>query len=174
MGNGSQACHFDCQLPVSIRPKDSEEPSVGHLQVPAVTDSELPGLLGLTALRKNRAVLDFTTLRMHFCGPNDYDVEKALPEGTDTFQLEVAPSGHLVLPCCEFKGAQNPPKHSLTLLSRQQRIRGNRSRSSPPESNRSSANSDGTAVPPPPAEPPILPRDFRRREDVPAPPARSS
>eukprot|EP00974_Lingulodinium_polyedra_P104496 10115224-Lingulodinium_polyedra.AAC.1 len=73
--------------------------SEGNLKIPSVPNSDLPGLLGLTALRKNRVVLDFTTLRLHFCGPGDYDMERTLPEGTDSFQLELAPSGHLVLPC---------------------------------------------------------------------------
>ena len=91
VGNGSQECHFDCTLPVAIRPADSREASVGNLQVPAVSGSELPGLLGLNALRKNRAILDFTTLRLYFCGPNDYELERGSPEGSDAFQLEVAP-----------------------------------------------------------------------------------
>ena len=66
-------------------------------------------------LRYNRAVLDFTTLEMHFLGPGDSKVNQSLPPGTDSFQLEIAPSGHLVLPCSEFQ--HPPPKDtSLTLL----------------------------------------------------------
>eukprot|EP00974_Lingulodinium_polyedra_P064696 6250271-Lingulodinium_polyedra.AAC.1 len=69
--------------------------SEGKLKIPSVPNSDLAGLLCLTALRKNRTLLDFTTLRLHFFGPGDRDMERALPEGTDTFQLELAPSGHL-------------------------------------------------------------------------------
>ena len=41
---------------------------------------------------------------MHFCGPGNYDLEAALPPGAERFQGELAPSGHLVLPCGEFSG----------------------------------------------------------------------
>ena len=104
VGNGSQQCLYDCNLPVAFKPDNGNQQSiVGNLVSPAVASSSLPGLLGLTALRKNRAVLDFTTLKLYFCGPADYNVAGSLPEGTDAFQLEISPSGHIVLPCCEFQ-----------------------------------------------------------------------
>jgi len=67
----------------------------------------LPGLLGLEALRNSRCVLDFTTLQLHMCGPDDVKILHALPQGTDTFQCEVTPSGHLAIPCCE------PPRQGI-------------------------------------------------------------
>ena len=84
VGNGSQECHYDCVLPVAVRPGSQNQANIGNLQVPAVSNSDLPGLLGLTALRKNRAILDFNTLRLYFCGPGDYDFDKETPPGTDT------------------------------------------------------------------------------------------
>ena len=39
---------------------------------------------------------------MYFVGPGDYDLDKALSPGTVSFALEVAPSGHLLLPCSNF------------------------------------------------------------------------
>ena len=172
VGNGSQKRHFDCSLPVAIKPSESNEASIGNLQVPAVTDSDLPGLLGLTALRKNREVLDFTTLKMHFCGPNDYELERALPEGTDTFQLETAPSGHIVLPCCEFQDAKDVSQHTLTLLSRQ-RGRGQQDRSRTPEVRSSGHSSSSSSIPPPPAAPPNLPSTYARGERLQGPSARA-
>ena len=119
VGNGSQACHFDCSLPVAFRSQSGSRVT-GMMNTPAVAQSDLPGLLGLDALRKNRAVLDFESLRLHFCGPGDINVERNLPPGTDTFQLEVAPSGHIVLPCCEYAPREEgrPDAQPLTLLSR--------------------------------------------------------
>ena len=61
--------------------------------------SDLPGLLGKLALKRNRAVWDFVRHRLYFMGLGDYDQDKAMPPGTDSFQLETAPSGHSVLPC---------------------------------------------------------------------------
>ena len=88
---------------------------------PTVSKSDLPGLLGLAALTKNRGILDFNTMELHFCGPGDYDLGKALPPGTDTFQLEKAPSGHMVLPCCEYPTTGEPAKseeYTLTLMAK--------------------------------------------------------
>ena len=162
VGNGSQECHYDCVLPVAVRPGSQEQANIGNLQVPAVSNSDLPGLLGLTALRNNRAVLDFNTLRLYFCGPGDYELDKEVPPGTDTYQLEFAPSGHIVLPCCEYQKASTSSQHSLTLLTKD---------SSP--GHRSSSSSTGSSspvVPPPPALPPVLPIDYCYHERRSAPP----
>ena len=118
VGNGSQQCHYDCQLPVAIRPEGKRELQHATLELPAVTDSDLPGLMGLSALRKNRAILDFNTLTLYFCGKDNYDLKGALPAKTDKYKLETAPSGHLVLPCCEYKAGTNSEDYSMTLMAR--------------------------------------------------------
>ena len=89
---------------------------MGSLSAPAVVNSDLLGLLGLNALRKNGGILDFATLRLHFVGPAGIEVEKHLPPGSESFQTELAPSGHMVLPCCEFQCGSIESDHSLTLL----------------------------------------------------------
>ena len=57
VGNGSQACIYDCQLPAAFRrmqrEHDEKEGNKGNLSIPTVTNSKLPRLLGLGALRKN-------------------------------------------------------------------------------------------------------------------------
>ena len=160
--NGSQKCLYDCSPPIAFRSENGNQQTiVGNLVSPAVVNSELPGLLGLTALRKNRAVLDFTTLKLYFCGPADYNVAGALPEGTDTFQLEVAPSGHIVLPCCEFDSGSPSDQQSLTLLTRNGR-------------SRPSTTTSARVVPPPPTQPPILPINVGRNEHLMTPPVSSA
>ena len=59
VGQGAQTCVYDCKLPVALRQLNGETVSLGCITTPTVSGSELPGLLGLTALRKNRAILDF-------------------------------------------------------------------------------------------------------------------
>ena len=154
VGNGSQACHYDCVLPVRM---NSEGQSVrGTFSTPAVANSDLPGLLGLTALRENRAILDFTTLKLHFCGPGDVRMSEALPPGTDSFQLEIAPSGHIVLPCCEFDDRAEA-KHSLTLLSRQRQGVGG--------VGNHEANVQTGGIPHPPVHEPRFPVEFRQSHE---------
>ena len=87
---------------MALRPKGQDKLQNGVLHVPAVQDSDLPGLMGLAALKSNKAILDFNTLTLYFCHDAAYDLDKTLPKGTDKYQLETAPSGHLVLPCCEY------------------------------------------------------------------------
>ena len=118
VGNGSQQCHDDCELPVALRPAGQGKLQLGFLQVPAVQDSDLPGLMGLTALKANNAILDFNTLTLYFCNNSSYDLSKALPRGTDRYQLETAPSGHLVLPCCEYRAGSSNQDYSLTLMAK--------------------------------------------------------
>ena len=137
---------------------------MGQITLPAVQNSDMPGLLGRMALRKNRAVWGFFTDQLHFLGPGDYDLSKAFPPGTDTYQLEHAPSGHSVLPCCEYSGtASSSSDSSLTLVTRMR------------------AGYGGTvhweecpAFPirtPPPAEPPVLPAMAQRSAEMMPPPA---
>ena len=134
VGNGAQICNYDCTLPIALKQKDKSV-ALGQLVTPTVSGSDLPGLLGFAAL------------------PGDYDLAKATPPGTDTFQLELAPSGHMVLPCCEFPSSSNqanPEEYTLTLMSR------------------TNQQKDGR-VPPAPQQPPQLPQ-LMNESAVPPPP----
>jgi len=154
VGHGSQTCHFDCKLPVSLRHAGGQSTSFGELTIPAVERSEMPGLLGKMALRRNRAVWDFVTDKLYFLGPGDYDLERALPPGTDVYQLEQAPSGHSVLPCCEYSSSSGGvTEHTLTLMSR---------------NHIAAARGDPSS---PPINPPVLPDTARRAEVLSPPPA---
>ena len=102
VGSGSQRCVNNYILPVALQ-SENFGPNIGTVyRTPAVENSDLPGLLGLQAMRDHRVVLDLQKLRMYFVGPGDYDLDKALSPGTVSFALEVAPSGHLLLPCSNF------------------------------------------------------------------------
>ena len=118
VGHGSQVATYDCKLPIALTQLDGTTKTLGVVNTPTVQDSDLPGLLGLAALRRNRAIIDFDKNQLFFRGPGDYDLMKHLPPGTDGFQCEIAPSGHMVLPCSEF--GQSPPRTNqedpLTLI----------------------------------------------------------
>ena len=175
VGNGSQQCHYDCDLPVALRPKGQDKLQSGVLHVPAVSDSDLPGLMGLTALKSNRAILDFNTLTLYFCNDAPYDLDKTLPQGTAKYQLETAPSGHLVLPGCEYKVGSNNEDYSLTLVSKtaqplkaadQEQVReASKGRPSPPSRGPPPIAKDLSAhqqVPPPPGQPSVSRRERGR------------
>jgi hypothetical protein len=141
-------------LPVALRQKDGNSAANGKLVTPTVSGSDLPRLLGLSALKKNKPTLDFNTMELHFCGPGGYDLAKATPPGTDALQLEVAPSGHMVLLCCEFWNASGShaaaEEYTLTLMSKtsQQKVSGNTP--APQQPPRFQAQLSDATVPPPP------------------------
>jgi hypothetical protein len=96
VGNGNQTCTHNCTLPITLSRQDGSQYG-GTYTTPVVSNSDLPGLLGLNTMRRNRCILDMVNLKLHMCGPAD--IRLNLPPGTESFQLEIAPSGHLVLPC---------------------------------------------------------------------------
>ena len=112
VGHGSQTCTHNCKLPVAFKRTDGTV-GRGNFNVPVVPKSELPGLLGLKSLRDRRAILDMQTLQIHFAGPGDYDLSLTLPPGTESYQCELAPSGHMVLPCSEFAAVDAEESGSL-------------------------------------------------------------
>ena len=62
VGNCSESATYDCTLPVAFMDIDGRKVS-GSFKTPTVSNSDLPGLLVLTALRKNKAVVEFNTLK---------------------------------------------------------------------------------------------------------------
>ena len=107
VGNGNQTCTHDCTLPIAMS-RGNDTTVTGSFTTPVVAGSELPGLLGFKTMRNNRAVLDMVNLQLHFCGPANINL--TLPPGTESFQLEISPSGHLVLPCTNFEDIQRNPQ----------------------------------------------------------------
>jgi len=100
VGNGSQTCAYDVKMPITLRNKQGA-PVTGNFTTPVVDHSELPALLGLQSLRDSRAILDLGTMNIHFAGPGGAEI--ALSPGSETFQCEISPSGHLIIPCCEYE-----------------------------------------------------------------------
>ena len=108
VGTGSQSCEYDTVMPVALTRTDGTSIS-GTFTAPCIGgDSELPALLGLTALLDNKAIIDFGTRQLHFV--NNGTVKLDLPSGSSSFQLEHAPSGHLVLPCAEWEKIEEAQK----------------------------------------------------------------
>ena len=108
VGNGSQTCTHNVKLPIAIPGR--EKHLHGTFDSPSVPESSLPGLLGLTTLRKVRGIIDCNTCKLYLAGPADYNLLDGLPPGTEEIQCEFAPSGHMVMPCAEFEKLDKEPK----------------------------------------------------------------
>ena len=109
VGKGAQTCVEDCCLPISLTRTDGSVTS-GTFTSPVVTQSGCPALLGLRALEQNRAILDLAKKQLHFIGEGEPTL--VLPPGSESFQLETAVSGHLLLPCTSASPAM-PGEHHL-------------------------------------------------------------
>ena len=136
VGNGSQSCTHNCVLPIAMQQANGQT-RVGTFEAPIVGGSTLPGLLGLQSLCRARAVLDLVNMQLHLLGPGDW--RQDLPPGTETYQLEQAPSGHLALPCSDF----NQRQVGLSTNSRQITLAATLDGSQLAEANVAAATSDG-------------------------------
>ncbi len=105
VGKSPQLVEYESNVPIAFRKiGDINEVQQGTIHVPTLSKSQVPGLLGLNALRKMKAIVDFDKNILYHRGPGDYDLDKAMPPGTDSYQLETTISGHLAIPCCEYAG----------------------------------------------------------------------
>ena len=101
VGRGGERCTHNCCLPVAMLASDGQ-PTMGTFDTPTVPNSELPALLGLSAARESRMIIDAARNKVYMVGLGDYDLERALPPGTTVFDCVTAPSGHMMLPGAEF------------------------------------------------------------------------
>ena len=103
VGTGSQVCIHDCTLPIALE-NDIGEIIDATFTTATVNEADLPALLGLKTLIEQRAIIDFATMKMHFSGPGESQIQ--LGPGSNTFQLSQAATGHLMLPCCNYNGGK--------------------------------------------------------------------
>ena len=95
-------CEHDGVVPVSMKDEQGMT-NLGTFEAP-LAPGNMPALMGRVSLERQRTILDCITHKVYFLGPGDYQqrLEDALPQGTRTFQGEIAPSGHWMLPCSNF------------------------------------------------------------------------
>ena len=105
VGTDSQVCHYNWHLPITLRDIHGN-PVECTFTTPTINNSSLPALLGLNSLINVGAVMDFRNMKLHFTGPGPLEYASHLPEGTQTFELHQAPSGHVMLPCCKYATPQ--------------------------------------------------------------------
>ena len=111
VGNGHQSCTHDLKMPLAMMSSDGTA-IPGSFTTPIIGNSSLPGLLGLNSLTNQNAVLDLSKMQLHMCGNSGCVITPG--SGSHTFNLEISPSGHLILPCCEYEqlDSQAQPLHT--------------------------------------------------------------
>ena len=121
VGNGSQQANWELNIPIATTSRE-DVTSQHSMSAPAVegAGAELPALLGLRSMQSNNGVIETGAdhRRLTYPGPGGYEITWS--PGTIHFDLESAPSGHLVLPVDNYaklrpQSGGLPPKQ-LTLL----------------------------------------------------------
>ena len=75
---------------------------LGVYEAPVVPESNVPALLGLNTMEKQRVILDIPNQK--YIIPGEGDVKILLPAGSQVLSMEKAPCGRLLLPCDEWQG----------------------------------------------------------------------
>ncbi len=113
VGHGCQQATRDYRLPCAFLTGEGADPTDrsrskssfhASLDMPSPPESETPGLLGLSAMRKFGVVSDTrnTKLYVNMKGNVDFDLLNVLPSGHREIQCHIAPTGHMMAPCCEY------------------------------------------------------------------------
>ena len=101
VGRGTQSAKWMAKMPIAVLNKDGVAmPQI--FEVPTLEGedgADIPALLGLKSLRGKNAVMEMEPGKecLTFPGPGGYTIEWS--PGTVQIPLEVAPSGHYVIPC---------------------------------------------------------------------------
>ena len=98
VGKGGQTCKTDITFPIALPGQLGA--LAGTFTTPVIPDSEVPGLLGLDTMMDLHAILDMGQRELIFPGANSC----VLKPGKDAcvLDLEISPSGHLILPVDQF------------------------------------------------------------------------
>ena len=115
VGKGTQRCTHDGVLPIALKSNNGET-LLGTYTTPIINEpSNVTGILGLLAIRGRQGIVDTGNNKLHFLGPGGAQIQ--LSPGSETYDLIDAPSGHLLIPCCQYHGLKKDqrPEKDLTL-----------------------------------------------------------
>jgi len=100
VGNGAQSAREVWSVTVC-----TADHQISRYEAPILENSELPCLWGLRSISEKRGLIDTYNKRIYLVGEGGYQL-KASP-GTTHFDLETAPSGHLMLPVTCYNRMQD-------------------------------------------------------------------
>jgi hypothetical protein len=99
VGSGESTAEQEVMLPICL--PDGRQ---GFFRTPVVANSELPALWGLNSLRSLHAIVDTHNNQLILPGPGGYKL--SLSPGSTVYKTLHAKSGHMMLPCQEWKEAK--------------------------------------------------------------------
>jgi len=119
VGRGQQTAEWDMVCPLALT-DETGVTDIHEIRAPIVQGdgANLPGLLGLSSLERNGAIID--TRRRQLILPGEGEVQVQLPPGSTVLPMSKAPSGHLVLPTDAYDKVRTgrgglPPRRMVLL-----------------------------------------------------------
>jgi hypothetical protein len=101
IGSGTQTATSKVTIPINLGRGNK-----ASFTAPELPNSSIPGLLGRRALKEHRVLLDCFNNKFIMVGPGGYELK--LSPGSETYELEESPAGHLMLPCSKYSAAGSP------------------------------------------------------------------
>ena len=95
VGKGSTECKQSAVVPVV-----TADGRLSTYTAPIITDSEIPSLLGLNTMTKQRVLLDLIHDKYIMVGAGGFELK--LSPGSTVLDLKRAPTGHIMLPCSHW------------------------------------------------------------------------
>jgi hypothetical protein len=95
VGTGASTINQQATVPVCV-----STGHVGSFKTAVVSDSDLPALMGLEGLERNRALIDISGRKLIYVGKGGYELK--LSPNSIVMGLEKVPTGHLILPATEW------------------------------------------------------------------------
>ena len=106
---GQQAATYEVELATGTHDVDGNR-HFSSYKAPCLNNSNVPGLLGIKALKFEDALIRCSTGEMWFLGAGG--VELKVSPGTRHFQMREAPGGHWMLPVSQFLAQQSSSSHA--------------------------------------------------------------
>ena len=114
VGNGSQQANWELNIPIATTNRDGTT-TQHSMRAPAVEGEgrELPALLGLRSMQASNGVVEtgVQQRRLTYPGPGGYEITWA--PGAVHFDLESAPSGHLLISVDNYDQLSSDPAGGL-------------------------------------------------------------
>ena len=102
VGHGGHTCIHDIKIRGAIPLTDGDTAVMKwNFIAPVIPNSPIPALLGLSALKELRTLIDCRTMELHFLGPDDRPLQ--LPTGTQSVQTEISATGHMLMPFAAYE-----------------------------------------------------------------------
>jgi hypothetical protein len=96
IGQGDDSCENSVTLPACLA-----DGHVGTYTAPVINNRQIPALLGLESMTRQRAIIDTHNNIMICAGQGGYKLN--LSPGSKTYKLEKSKTGHLFLPITEWQ-----------------------------------------------------------------------